>query len=50
MHQDIKKKVETNPGPMEDILQETHLTEHEFLPPAMQPLHSEEMDYMIGGV
>merc|ERR1712203_909154 len=30
MHQDIKKKVESNFGPMEDILQETQLTEHEF--------------------
>merc|ERR1719291_1141708 len=27
MHQDIKKKVESNFGPMEDILQETQLTE-----------------------
>merc|ERR1712051_469996 len=30
MHQDIKNKVESNFGPMEDILQETQLTEHEF--------------------
>merc|ERR1719219_956391 len=29
MHQDIKNKVESNFGPMEDILQETQLTEHE---------------------
>merc|ERR1711971_880762 len=28
MHQDIKNKVESNFGPMEDILQETQLTEH----------------------
>merc|ERR1712227_1092012 len=32
VHQDIKKKVESNFGPMEDILQETQLTEHEFFP------------------
>merc|ERR1712192_321802 len=32
MHQDIKNKVESNFGPMEDILQETQLTEHEFFP------------------
>merc|ERR1712130_777527 len=36
MHQDIKKKVESNFGPMEDILQETQLTEHEFFPLVMQ--------------
>merc|ERR1719291_1611295 len=36
MHQDIKKKVESNFGPMEGILQETQLTEHEFFPLVMQ--------------
>merc|ERR1712115_605712 len=36
MHQDIKKKVESNFGPMEDILQETQLTEHEFFALVMQ--------------
>merc|ERR1712032_977913 len=36
MHQDIKNKVESNFGPMEDILQETQLTEHEFFPLVMQ--------------
>merc|ERR1719330_656676 len=47
MHQDIKNKVESNFGPMEDILQETQLTEHEFFPLVMQtpsfldlPLHA----------
>merc|ERR1712032_686445 len=39
MHQDIKNKVESNFGPMEDILQETQLTEHEFFPLVMQLLH-----------
>merc|ERR1712222_234708 len=38
MHQDIKNKVESNFGPMEDILQETQLTEHEFFPLVMQLL------------
>merc|ERR1712045_137513 len=33
--QDMKKKVESNFGPMEDILQETQLTEHEFFPLVM---------------
>jgi hypothetical protein len=50
MHQDIKTKVETNFGPMEDILQETQLTEHEFFPLVMQLLHGKEMDYMTGGM
>merc|ERR1712168_359447 len=50
MHQDIKKKVESNFGPMEDILQETQLTEHEFSPLVMQLLHGKEMDYMTGGM
>merc|ERR1719365_264870 len=50
MHQDIKNKVESNFGPMEDILQETQLTEHEFCPLVMQLLHGKEMDYMTGGM
>merc|ERR1712130_839856 len=50
MHQDIKKKVESNFGPMEDILQETQLTEHEFFPLVMQLLHGKEMDYVTGGM
>merc|ERR1711978_213918 len=39
-----------NLGPMEDILQETQLTEHEFFPLVMQLLHGKEMDYMTGGM
>merc|ERR1712242_612134 len=50
MHQDIKNKVESNFGPMEDILQETQLTEHEFFPLVMQLLHGKEMDYMTSGM
>merc|ERR1712032_1063010 len=50
IHQDIKNKVESNFGPMEDILQETQLTEHEFFPLVMQLLHGKEMDYMTGGM
>merc|ERR1712055_80138 len=50
MHQDIKNKVESNFGPMEDILQETQLTEHEFFPLVMQLLHGKEMDYVTGGM
>merc|ERR1712080_64035 len=50
MKRDIQKKVESNFGPMEDILQETQLTEHEFFPLVMQLLHGKEMDYMTGGM
>merc|ERR1711990_906991 len=32
MNQDIKNKVESNFGPMEELLQQTQLTEHEFFP------------------
>merc|ERR1712055_395798 len=45
-----KTKLESNFGPMEDILQETQLTEHEFFPLVMQLLHGKEMDYMTGGM
>merc|ERR1712045_112331 len=46
MNQDIKNKVESNFGPMEDLLQQTQLTEHEFFPLVMQLLHGQEMEYM----
>jgi len=48
MDQDIKTKVETNFGAMEAILEETGLTEHEFLPLVTQLLHGQEMDFMYG--
>jgi hypothetical protein len=47
MNQDIKKKVESNFGPMEEILKETQLTESEFFPLVMQLLHGQEMDYLM---
>jgi len=50
MNQDIKNKVESNFGPMEELLQQTQLTEHEFFPLVMQLLHGKEMDYMTGGM
>merc|ERR1711997_1181498 len=46
MNQDIKNKVESNFGPMEELLQQTQLTEHEFFPLVMQLLHGQEMEYM----
>merc|ERR1719504_75291 len=50
MNQDIKNKVEINFGPMEELLQQTQLTEHEFFPLVMQLLHGQEMEYMFGGM
>merc|ERR1719400_1403961 len=50
MNRDIKTKVESNFGPMEEILQQTQLTEAEFFPLVMQLLHGEEMDYMFGSM
>merc|ERR1712032_920716 len=46
MQQDIKNKVESNFGPMGELLQQTQLTEHEFFPLVMQLLHGQEMEYM----
>merc|ERR1719285_250302 len=48
MHQDIKKKIETNFGPLEDILGQTQLTEYQIFPLVIQLLHGQEMDYMMG--
>merc|ERR1719180_272957 len=50
MNQDIKNKVESNFGPMEELLKQTQLTEHEFFPLVMQLLHGQEMEYMTGGM
>merc|ERR1711963_126753 len=49
MNQDIKSKVESNFGPMEQIMQQTQLTEYEFFPLVMHMLHGEEMEYMTEG-
>merc|ERR1712055_317814 len=48
MNQDIKKKIETNFGPLDDILDQTKLTEYQIFPLVIQLLHGQEMDYMMG--
>lgn len=48
MNQDIKKKIETNFGPLEDILSQTQLTEYQIFPLVIQLLHGQEMEYMMG--
>merc|ERR1719381_423363 len=50
MNQEIKTKVESNFGPMEQLLEQTQLTEAEFFPLVMQLLHGQEMDYMFGSM
>lgn len=48
MQQDIKTKIESNFGPLEEILEQTQLTEHQIFPLVVQLLHGDEMEYMIG--
>jgi len=48
MNHDIKKKIETNFGPLEDILAQTKLTEYQIFPLVIQLLHGQEMEYMMG--
>jgi len=48
MNQDIKKKIESNFGPLEEILEQTQLTEYQLFPLVIQLLHGEEMEYMMG--
>merc|ERR1712243_549087 len=47
MNHDIKK-IESNFGPMEEILEQTQLTEYQLFPLVIQLLHGEEMEYMMG--
>jgi len=47
MQQDMKVKIENHFGPLETILEQTGLKEHELFPLMMKMLHSrEEMEYM----
>merc|ERR1712029_515725 len=48
VNHDIKKKIETNFSPMEEILEQTQLTEYQLFPLVIQLLHGEEMEYMMG--
>merc|ERR1712183_695760 len=49
MNQDLKKKIEANFGPLEEILEQTQMTEYQLFPLVMQLLHGEEMEYMMMG-
>jgi hypothetical protein len=48
MNYDVKKKIESNFGPLDEILEQTQLTEYQLFPLVIQLLYGEEMDY-IGG-
>jgi len=45
MFNDVKTKLETNFGPLKDILEQTQLTEEQLFPLVIQLLHGEEMEY-----
>jgi len=47
MYQDIKKKIESNFGPLEEILEQTQLTEYQLFPLVMQLLEGKEMEFML---
>jgi len=46
MDLDTKNKIESNFGPIETILKETKLTEHQLFPLVQEMLQGEESDYM----
>ena len=47
MYQDIKKKIETNFGPLDKILEQTQLTEEQLFPLVNQLLQGEEAEYSM---
>lgn len=48
MNYDIKKKIESNFGPLDEILEQTQLTEYQLFPLVIQLLYGDEMEY-VGG-
>merc|ERR1712055_126517 len=48
MANDMKNKIESNFGPLQEIPDKTKLTEYELFPLVMQLLHGDEMEYMFG--
>jgi len=44
---DVKKKLETNFGSLEKILEQTQMTENQLLPLVLNLLHGEEMEYFM---
>jgi len=46
MYKDVKEKLETNFGSLEDILKQTQLNEEQLFPLVMNLLHGDEMEYV----
>merc|ERR1712123_281707 len=46
MNQDTKNKIESNFGPIKDILEQTKLTEYQLFPLVQQMLQGEESEYL----
>merc|ERR1712243_263718 len=47
MNQETKRKVESNFGPLEEILEQTQLTEYQLFPLVNQLLQGKEMEWMM---
>lgn len=45
MYKDVKQKLESNFGPLEQILDQTQMTENQLLPLVMNILHGDEMEF-----
>jgi len=46
MYKDVKEKLETNFGSLEDILKQTQLNEEQLFPLVIKLLHGDEMEYV----
>merc|ERR1712240_717020 len=47
MNQETKRKIESNFGPLEEILEQTQLTEYQLFPLVNQLLQGQEMEWMM---
>merc|ERR1711962_1067921 len=47
MNQNTKRKIESNFGPLEEILEQTQLTEYQLFPLVNQLLRGQEMEFMM---
>merc|ERR1712126_529946 len=47
MNQETKRKIESNFGPLEEILEQTQLTEYQLFPLVNQLLQGQEMEFMM---
>merc|ERR1712050_465494 len=47
MNQETKRKIESNFGPLEEILEQTQMTEYQLFPLVNQLLQGQEMEFMM---